>query len=224
MPPKRNNLALPPRPPVMSWGRTALVLVIAILFDLLRAFFELFWFMGPALAGFLCTLGVNDALGTNIAGIGGKLVATGCAVGAGVLGTIGIEVTTVFGTVMAMAVGLLGWLVVLFILVIINARIFKTLATSWIWSAFGLAGSILPIVGAVPFITLSVIRLYYAQIKHDHAALKEWQKRTADIQMKIVRAEQAFRYQEQQVVEAAAEEAATHDEEYGIPEEARRAA
>lgn len=147
--------------------------------------------------------------------LGGATVAA-CGAGATIVGYVFSPHLVVFGSIMAIAVGIFGWLTVMLLLAMFNARIFKTVANGWLWSLLGLGVSVIPIVGAIPSITLSLLKLYHAQIKKDRAGLKEWQKTTQEILKKVERARQeaelARLYQEQ----AAAEEE--------IPEERPKAA
>lgn len=189
MPQKKSKETQPPE--VMTWGRASIVLIIAVVFDLLRLFFQMFWFFGPALAAALCTIKTGAVVGTTIGGLA-------CGAAAASVGALAFEVIETFGVVMAIAIGVFGWLVVFFLLTAINARIFKTLATSWLWSLFGLGVSIIPIVGSIPMITISVLRLYHAQIKKDREKLKEWQTMHKDMQTKIMRAAQTAEFVRQQ--------------------------
>lgn len=172
MPQKRN------RPPIarMTWGRALPVLAICVVFDLIRFMFEWFVFFGPALAAIACTAGVNNVLGTTIAGMAGKLVAGTCATGAGVLGFFGSGAIEAFGIVMAMAVGLAGWGTVTLILAIINPGIWKSNIWNWAWSLFALGVSEVPFLGTIPMLTITHWRLYMGQIKKDKEALKKYQR------------------------------------------------
>lgn len=176
MPPKRSSLLRPNKPPRMTWGRAIPVLAIAVVFDLLRLFFEMFWFFGPAFAAVLCTTWANSALGTTVAGVAGKLVAVGCSTAAGAVGYLGIGPITAFGIVMAMTVGLFGWATVTLVLAITNPRIWKSDVWSWVWSIASLGVVEMPLLGAIPMLTITHWRLYAAQIRQDKAALKRYQK------------------------------------------------
>ena len=166
----------------MTWAKASPVLIIAIIFDAVRCFFEMFWFFGPALAGVGCTFGVNGWIGTTLVTVGGKLVAVGCAALAGVLGFYGSGAIEAFGVVMALATGLIGWLTVGLILIITNARIFKENEGHALWFIVSLAISEVPIVGSLPGLTVIAVKMYSTQIKKDKAALKKYQKEREELQ------------------------------------------
>lgn len=153
----------------MTWGRAIPVLVVAAIFDLLRMFFEMFWFFGPALSGVICAAKVSGAIGTTA----GSLL---CGAGAGVVGYFASPVLIAFGVVMAMTVGLFGWATVTLMLAIMNPRIWKSNVWNWAWSLFGLGISEMPLLGAIPMLTITHLRLYAGQINHDKATLKQYQK------------------------------------------------
>ena len=154
----------------MTWGRAVPILVLCVLFDLIRLFFEFFWLFGPALASVYCTTKVSD-----LVGMFSGLTAGACAAGATVLGTLGIEITLPFGTIMAMTVGLIGWGTVTLLLIILNPRIWKSSVWGWGWSILALGISEAPLLGSIPMLTITHIRLYAAQISADKAALKRYQ-------------------------------------------------
>lgn len=166
------------RPPTgrMTWGRAIPVLVICVIFDAVRFMFEWFIFFGPALAAVGCTAGLNSVFGTTLAGAAGKMVAGACATGAGALGFFGSGAIGAFGIVMAMTVGFLGWGTVTLILAITNPRIWKSNVWGWIWSICALGVSEAPLLGTIPMLTITHIRLYAGQIKKDKAALKQYQQ------------------------------------------------
>lgn len=186
------------------------MLIVCIIFDLVRGFFEFFWFFGPALAAVACTAGVNDVIGASIAtGFAGKAVAAGCAAIAGVAGFFGAGPLTAFGVVMAMAVGLAGWGTVTLILAITNPRIWKSDVWNWAWSLFGLGIAEAPFLGTIPMLTITHIRLYAGQIHTDKAALKKYQKEQAKVT--AVQQRQQQNQQAIQLMQAQAVETATAD-------------
>ena len=202
--------SIPPRPSAMSWARAVPVLAACVIFDALRILFEQFWFFGPALLG----IATNAVLGGGLIGKAAGVVVGGAA------GFAGGGFFEIFGAVMAIAVAVLGWLVVLFLLIILNGRLFKTLATGWLWSLLGLGVSALPIVGTVPALTLTTLKLYHAQIKKDKVALKEWEERAQSV---LRAAERAWSAAERaRALDEAAAEGAANGEE--IPAGAEQAA
>ncbi|MFA5997783.1 MAG: hypothetical protein WC814_00050 [Candidatus Paceibacterota bacterium] len=173
MPQKRNN---PEPPEVMTWSKAAPVLAVAVISDLLRLFFQMFWFFGPALAALLCTVGMNDVLGTSVSGVGGKIVAGTCTAVAATAGAAGMPAIEALGIVMADAVGLFAFLVLGFWMLRTNARIFAVIKNTWLWLTGSLGVSIIPIIGAFPAFSVILWRLYRRQIKLETAAYKKWKK------------------------------------------------
>ncbi len=166
MPQKRNNTE---PPPVMTWPKAMPILVVAAIFDLVRIFFEFFWFFGPALTAAYCTVKVSGAIGTTA---GGWL----CGAAATVAAAAGFAVIEVFGTVMAMAVGLLGWMAVGIFLIRSNPRIFKENANAFLMFAGSLLISEIPIIGTIPAPTIVLWRLYRMQIYKDKKALQKYEE------------------------------------------------
>jgi len=207
MPGNRNN---PPPPEVMTWKKASLVLVICGVFDALRIFFEMFWFFGPALATVYCTSKVGGWVGS----LGG-LTAAACTAAGGVVGYFGYSVTTVFGSVMAMAVGLFGWLTIGLIILMTNSRIIKD---NFLWLAGGLLISETPIIGALPGLTGTTVKMYSKQIKQDKEAMKKYEKEQADAQLQernrqIAYLMQARAAQQEQVMQQEEQEEAESKEE-----------
>jgi hypothetical protein len=159
---------------MMTWGGATPVIAVAGIFDLLRMFFEMFWFFGPAIAGLYCTSKASDLVG-NLWG----LTATLCAGVAGAAGAAVSEVTIPFGTIMAMAVGLLGFLTLGLWILMKNARIFKANATGALWFIGSLGVSEIPIIGTIPAFSITLWKLYKTQIRIEGAARKKWEKEHA---------------------------------------------
>lgn len=164
----------------MTWGKALPVLLISGVFDLLRVFFVMFWFFGPALAGVVCTSGVNSYLNTSVAETGGKVVAAGCSA-AGAVGYVGAAPIAMFGVVMAMAVGLLGWLTVGMILVLTNIPIFKENASGGLLMLLGLGMSQIPFINSLPALTGTIIKLYHTQIAKEKESLRQWRQTQAQM-------------------------------------------
>lgn len=205
MPQRRNNIK--PPPPVMTWPKALPVLTIAFIFYALRLVCEQFWFFGPALATLYCTTAISDKIGA----LGGA-VAAGCTAVAGAAGYFGTPVFIALGTIMAMAVGLFGWMTIGLILIMTNNRIFKENANHALWFVLGLAISEVPIVGAIPGVLGITIKMYHTQIKKDKENMKKYEKEQATEQLQERRHQALEQIQFQQ---ARAEE---------IPEEMREAA
>ena len=162
------------KPPIgrMTWGRAVPVLVICVIFDAVRMFFEMFWFFGPALAGAICTVKVSGAIGTTAGGLV-------CGAGAAAVGYFGSPALITFGIIMAMTIGLVGWATVTLILAVTNPKIWASNIWGWAWSLFALGISEAPLLGTIPMLTITHWRLYIGQIRKDGAALKQYQKEQA---------------------------------------------
>ncbi len=220
MPQKRNS-AEPPK--VMTWGKAAPILAVCVIFDALRLMFEMFWFFGPAMAALYCTVKVSGVVGTTLGGFA-------CGVGATVAGTLGAPAIEVFGVVMAIAVGLFGWLVIGLWLMVTNARIFKENAA---WFAGSLLISEIPIVGSIPALTIIVWKMYRTQITLEKAEMQryEQERAAAERQEREQRIALVLHNQSLQQAQIEQEEAAddalsaeaANDDEY-IPQKMREAA
>lgn len=231
--PQRRASSEPPK--VMTWPKASLVLVVALVFDLVRAFFTFFWFLGPALAAVYCTVTASDALSSWTFGLlGTGAAATICAAVAAGAAAAAVAVTAPFGVVMAMAIGFAGWLTIGGYLMITNARIFKE---NGIWFVASLAVSEVPFLDAIPALTLTLWRMYSRQIKLERAAMKKYREEKAAEQQRE-RNQQAMRVaqiqaaQQTQFMQQAAanderfnQEQAANDASYDeIPDEVRKAA
>jgi hypothetical protein len=175
------------------------VIILAAVFDLIRAFFQFFWFFGPALAGVYCTVKVSSWVGS----LWGATDAA-CVAGATYLGFASFAVAAAFGTIMAMATGLLGWLTLGAILMATNGRIFRE---NFLWFGGGLAVSQIPFVSTLPAFSFTLWRLHHTQIKKEQAALKKWHKDNdaAQLQERNQRAAQLMQAQAMQQRERDAE-------------------
>lgn len=191
------------RPEVMTWGKASPVVITAVVFDLVRLFFEWFWFFGPALAAAYCTAKVGDVW------VVGRMLTAGCVAVAGAAGIAGIEISAPFGTIMAMAVGLFGFLTLGIIILMTNARLFKTASSSPLWFVGAFAISEVPLVGSLPSFTIVLWRLYHTQIRVETAALKKWEEEHA-AQLAQEREQQIIalqRYQQMQMTQVQEQEA-----------------
>lgn len=169
----RNRVS--PKPPEpMTWSKATPVLVLCIIFDALRFLFDMFWFFGPAMAALACTIaGSNTTLG-QIAGT--TATAAVCSVAAAAAGTFGMPAIETFGAVMAMAVGLGGWLTILLVQLLNNAGIFKENFSMILRYALSLLLSEIPFVNALPSLTIINATMFNIQIKKGNKALKEWEE------------------------------------------------
>lgn len=213
---KGNN---PSPPQTMTWSKATPFIAIAAVFDSIRFFFSWFWLLGPAIAAGLCTSGVNSFLGTSVGSLVGKVVGAACAFASGVAGFYLSPVLTFFGVIMAMAFGFAGWIIMWTLLAVNNPRIFSQNAKA-IWTLlFGLGVSELPLINALPALSVSTWRIYHTQIKEDRKILKDWhsansarlqRERLQLAQFAHSRAEQEEREYEE---ELAAREEEIHEED-----------
>ena len=226
MPQNRNNTE---PPEVMTRPKSMPVIVVAVLFDAIRAFFTLFWFFGPALAGVYCTSKVSDWIGA----LGG-VTAAGCSAAAIAGGAAVSEFTTPLGVVMADAVGLAGFLILGLWIVMTNARILKAVASAPLQFAGAFAVGEIPFLGAFPVFAVILWRLYGAQIRSEKAAFAKWEKENASAQLQQrnqvaaqvmqIQAAQQAQFMEQEAANEAVYAEAANDEQYEIPEDEKMAA
>lgn len=167
---KARASSVPPK--TMTWPKAAPFVLVAIVFDSARAFFNFFWLFGPALLagglGAFASEFVGETLGGIAGGAGGLLA-----------GYFGAPIFMFFGVIMAMAMGLLGWLTVILSLLLFNARIFSP--SSFITILLGFSLSELPFVSTLPALTGTTLRLFHVQIKREHAAFGQWEKEQATL-------------------------------------------
>lgn len=195
----------------MTWSRALPVLALCVVFDGLRLFFEGFVFFGPALAAAYCAIKASGVISTISFGLlGGKTAAVVCTGAAAVLGTAISAVTIPLGIVLAMAVGLLGWMTIGLLLIITNARIFK----ANFWNLIFFVGAFLvdetPLIGALPGLSVATWRMYNTQIKSERAELAKWEAQ----QQENLAAER-----QEQVTEAQAYLSAQASEDAALAEE-----
>lgn len=204
---KRNSQEAPPQ---MTWAKTVPPLAIALVFDALRFMFEQFWFFGPALFALYCNAKVGEV-------IGGSLFCSATALAGGFAGVGAIEA---FGVVMAMAVGLLGWMTLSLVILLSNGRLFKEQAFGSVWLLFALGVAEVPLIGALPVFTGVVLKLYSAQIKRDKKEMEKYNKEQSATQANEQR---NYLAQTQQLY--LREQEAANDAQYNeIPENEREAA
>lgn len=236
MPQKRNS----PPPPVMTLSKAMPVLIVAGVFDLAKMFFNMFWFFGPAIAAIYCASKVNSLVGS----LGG-LADTACKTVATAAGTFFSPVLASFGTVMADASALFGFLTIGLLIFMTNSRILKTVRTAKMQITASFLVGAIPLIGALPSFAPTVYKLYRRQIKLETAAYAKWEKENAEAQAQqrnqqmaqqgaqIQATEQARAQREQFMQREAANDArynqdqAANDEQYTnnkINEEARNVA
>lgn len=170
--PLKNSSGPPPK--VMTWKEASPALIAAGLCDALRAFFNLFWFFGPAIAAFYCTTAASEWIGE-----AWGLTKAVCAMAATAGGVYFSPVIASFGVVMADAVAFMGFLALVFWILIANSRMIKTVTTAYRQISASFLIGALPIIGAFPTFAPTVWKLYRRQIKLERAAYKKWEQDTA---------------------------------------------
>lgn len=219
MPARKNDK---PPPEVMTWTRASPVLAVCVVFDALRLFFEWFVFFGPALAAVYCVQKVGGAVGETVGGLlCGGVIGTAAYFGSGAI--------EVFGIVMAMAVGLLGWLIVLLMNILNNANIFKENFAMLLKYGVGLLISETPILGSLPALTVVNAIMFRVQIQKGKEHLKKYgeENAAAQLQERRERAVELMRARTVQIAEMETVQDAEHAEAMNneeIPERVRRAA
>jgi len=198
----------------MTWTKATPVLVVCAIFDALRFMCEMFWFFGPALAAAYCAAHVGDTLASWTFGLlGTKTAAIACSATAAALGAAAVEITAPLGVILAIAVGLVGWLTIGLWIVMTNSRILKENEGNAIWFVASLLISEIPIVDVFPALTVTVWRMYRVQIRKEKKALQEYEKKHADEQrqehnQQTAELMQARGEQEAQIAQTQAQEAA----------------
>jgi len=195
MPQKRSE----PEPEVMTWGKALPVLIVAGIFDLVRLFFQLFWFFGPALAGLYCTSTASGWVGS----LWGLTEAAACTAGAVVAGSAASAFTVPFGVVMAGATGLIAFLALGLWIARANARILKSVANAPLQFAGAFAVGEVPLLGAFPVFTVVLWKLYSTQIKVEKAAHAKWKKEQVALRQQE-REQQREQFMQAQATELAA--------------------
>jgi hypothetical protein len=206
MSPSRSNTP----PDAMTWKRALPVLILCGIFDISRAFFSMFWLFGPVIAVMYCASGASGILGTILAAI--------CAAAAGTAGYFLSPALVTFGVIMAMVIGLVGWMTIGLILIMFNARIIKENASASLNLLASLGVGEAPLINAVPALTFTVARLYRTQIRKEHKELKAWEKAHAaqlqqEREARLQQVQQARQAQEQDEQEFEDEQIAQQEEE-----------
>lgn len=215
-------------PEVSSRWNSAPVFAAFVILDVLRAFFQFFWFLGPAVAAFACTAGVNSFFGTSIADIAGKLGATGCVVAGVAGGAAASGFTTPLGIIVAEAIGFFSFLS-LKLWMNLSPRMRGVHKNTTLWQMGSFLLSELPFLGAFPVYSLFVWISVGRAIQMEEKELKKWkgamaatrQKQQAQMmqakaigQARIEQQEAAVREQE----EFEAEEVANEPLPTSVPE------
>jgi hypothetical protein len=150
----------------MTWRRASIYIAVAFVFDTIRFIFEQFWFFAPLLIGF------GIANWVLWGGAGSVLIAT---VVGGVVTYFAAPVVIFIGLIFAAIFGFIGWLVLAVMLLVGNRRIFSYGAVDFVWFIGSFAGSIMPFIGGLPFLSGTLFVLFRKQIHEEKKLLKKWQ-------------------------------------------------
>lgn len=213
MPPRTHKQPLE----VMTWRSPSAIftLSVAVTFDILRFASAQLWLFGPALAGLYCQQKLVGTLGETIS-------TAVCATGASFLGVEASPTFMTLGVVLAMAVGILGWLTVGALVIFTNERLIRESVQNTYWLAGGLLVSEIPFIDSLPALTATVLKLYSSQIKRDAQILRAYKAEKASREREeregriaaILQARQAALLSEQ---ETAYLEEAANDTQEEIP-------
>jgi hypothetical protein len=166
MPQTRSSRSAPP--PVMTWSKAGPVLALALLFDAIRVFFQFFWFFGPALAVGYCQVGVD-----------GAVASAACSATATTVGYFGAPIFMYLGSIGAIIAAIAGWMIVGLIVVSTNFRILYVNARTLLHYVMGLGVGLMPFVGSLPALSVTVGYQYRLQIAHDKEKYAAWQQQNA---------------------------------------------
>ncbi|MFZ2500752.1 MAG: hypothetical protein WAW90_02060 [Minisyncoccia bacterium] len=169
-------------PETMTWKKAMPILMVAGVFDAIRAFFEQSWFFGPAIAGAVCyakltaSAAATGQVSAWLKSLQELAAAFGCGAAATALGVAGSATFIGFGVFMADAIGLIAFLVLGVWILRSNQRLIAANATAVLWFSGGFAVAEIPLIGTLPAFTVVLWRLYRTQIKMEGEALKVWEK------------------------------------------------
>lgn len=178
----QNRLSSKP-PKVSSRVEAAPILAAFIVLDLLRAFFQFFWFFGPAVAAIVCTAGVNSLIDTSLVDAGGKIVAAGCAAAGVAGGVVASGFTTSLGIIAAEAIGFFSFLS-LKLWMNMSSRMRTVHKNTTLWQMGSFLLSELPFAGAFPVYSLFVWISIGKAIQMEKEELKKWEEATAAARQK----------------------------------------
>lgn len=213
MPPALRSSS-PEPPAAMTWLKASPFLIVAVIFDATRLVFEQFWFFGPALATVVCTVKATGLISSITFGLlGAKTAGLICSAAAVVAGAAAAGAIEIFGIVMAMAVGLFGWLSLMFALTAFNRRIFAANTTGVIWLVLSLGVSEIPLIGSIPMLTFALAKLFRTQIQKERRERRAFEAEQAALaeQQRAFQVAQFEQMRAAEMEEIEAEEAANGD-------------
>ena len=205
MPPAKSNEN---PPPTMTWAKAAPVIAVSATFDVLRIACDLLWFFAPLIIGSGTASAVSSATGSQTLGYAAGIITGGLSV-------LGMPFFVALGTILAMAVGMMGWLILVFTIMLTNTRLIREIFANPMHFLLGLGATQIPFISAIPVLTLTAFRLYRKQISMEKAALQAWQMAN---QSQLVAAQDAQMQRALALRRALAEEEATEEIPDGLAE------
>jgi hypothetical protein len=197
--------------PRMTNTKAAILLGLAVIFDVLKFMCTQLWFFGPALIG----TAVAAATGSKAVGA----LAGALGIGAQVFPAIGIGIA-VLGLILAITVGFLGWLILIITMAAFGIRFFDGHNRAFLRIFVGFLVSELPLIDALPSFTFSIWSIVRGEYKADKIARKE----AAAKQAVVLRQEQRIDSMKQKQILAlqaaqAAQEEADAEKQRALQEE-----
>jgi hypothetical protein len=193
----------------MTGSKTAILIGLSLLFDAIKFMCTQLWFFGPFFIGLV---------GSAVTGGGWFGVAVGTIITTALALTAGAALE-MMGLVLAMAIGIFGWLVVLSAMFSFRMKPFHN--RSFLKTMLGMLVTEIPFVDALPSFTISVWMIIREEKKADRAALAEYkaaeaarlarEQRWQQLQQRALE-EQAANDIEAQEAEAEAEDEAAEEE------------
>ena len=190
-----------------SWQ--AFLIGLSILLDALKAFFASFLITGSLLLGAGSVALLSSSDWTSWLPDAAK-TAIGTAVTVGAAGTVGPYLEA-FGIVLAMAIGLAGWALLITLLYASGVRFFTGSGRNLLMTFAGFCASEVPIVDALPTFTPTVYLLIRETRKEDRKAIAAWDEAEKARQLETEEAERMLA--EQEALQYEATEAAARAEE-----------
>ncbi len=212
--PPQNNRREPAPPPGMTWSKAAPILTFAAIADVARAFFNFFWFFGPAFAGIFCAAYIS---GTTVGSLlSTQITSALCAGGVAVAGAAGFAPMAAFGVLMADSIGFGSFLILSGWVMAKNKRLLTTNASALLQLTGALLVAEIPFIGALPSYFFTLRRLYKHQIKVEKAARKKYEAeeraRVQQQQLLVAQQQSAQRIEAQAAQEAAVAAASLEQE------------
>lgn len=176
-------------PPVnKGGGLTGVILLsLAVVFDVAKAFFASLFLTGSAIAGLVVAGALDSSSLTSwLPGFAKAGVGALAAVGTGVAAGPELEI---FGIIAAMLIGFVGWVILIFTMFFSGITFFSGRPRSFLKLFVGFVASEVPLIDAIPTFTPTIWLLLRDERKEYRKELAAYKKTLAD-------AEQAARVQQ----------------------------